>query len=221
MADGLQTRVHQALVFFKSQGWTHNQACGIVANLQAESQVDPTRAQYNGGPGYGIAQWERPRQGLFKQVYSRDIHGTSLDQQLAFVQYELTVSEYPAGEELKKTNTAGEAGASVCRSYERPADIEGQAKYRCDLAEKIAASCADFENVDSGVVTPPAPIPNTRVETVAHTGVAAGLAGSVLSDIASQFQSLTAASRIAFWAFLALAVAGGALKVFAIFKKSN
>ena len=47
--------------FFESQGWTRAQAAGI-GNLQAESGVDPNRAQDGGGPGYGLAQWEGPRQ---------------------------------------------------------------------------------------------------------------------------------------------------------------
>lgn len=151
--SSLQERVNHALDYFKSHGWTHNQACGIVANLQAESQVDPTQAQHSGGPGYGIAQWEHPRQNLFQRLYGRDIHGSSLDQQLAFVQYELTNTEQEAGRHLRATKTAGEAGASVCRFYERPSDTEGQAKYRCQLAETIAKSYNQFSNVQSGSVT--------------------------------------------------------------------
>ena len=150
--SSLQERVTHALDYFKSHGWTYNQSCGIVANLQAESQVNPDQAQYNNGPAYGIAQWEHPRQNLFKQLYNRDIHGSSLDQQLAFVQYELTNTEHQAGAHLRTTHTAGEAGASVCRFYERPADTEGQAKYRCQLAEQIANSYK-FKNVISGATS--------------------------------------------------------------------
>lgn len=153
MMSSLQARVEHALAYFKSHGWTHNQAAGIVANLQAESKVDPTVHQIGGGPGYGIAQWETPRQQLFKQVYGKDIHGTSLDEQLAFVQHELTITEADAGRKLKATKTAGEAGASVCRFYERPADIEGQAAYRCALAEQIAESYNKFKNVIAGATT--------------------------------------------------------------------
>ncbi len=153
MTDGLPARIHSALTYFKSQGWTHNQACGIVANLQAESQVDPTQAQHNGGPAYGIAQWEHPRQNLFQHLYGKDIHGTTLQEQMAFVQYELSHTEQAAGAALKNTKTAGEAGASVCRLYERPADIDGQAAYRCKLAENIAKSYNQFNNVQSGSST--------------------------------------------------------------------
>ena len=148
--SSLQERVSHALDYFKSHGWTYNQSCGIVANLQAESQVDPTQAQHGGGPAYGIAQWEHPRQNLFQRLYGLDIHGSSLDQQLAFVQYELTNTEQQAGNNLRNTKTAGEAGASVCRFYERPADTEGQAKYRCQLAEQIAKSYSQFSNVHAG-----------------------------------------------------------------------
>lgn len=146
----LQERINYALDYFKSHGWTYNQAAGIVANLQAESKVNPTQAQFNGGPGYGLAQWENPRQRLFKQIYGKDIHGSSLEDQLSFIQYELINTEAEAGRKLKATKTAGEAGASVCRFYERPADTEGQAKYRCQLAEEIAESYNKFKNVIAG-----------------------------------------------------------------------
>lgn len=153
MSDGLQLRINQALAYFKSEGWTHNQASGIVANLQAESKILPDQAQHGGGPGYGIAQWERPRQALFKKWAGHDIHGTSLEEQMEFVQYELSHTEIVAGKALKKTKTAGEAGASVCRLYERPADTDGQAAYRCKLAEQIAKSYGQFNNVKAGVTT--------------------------------------------------------------------
>lgn len=153
MSDGLSVRVNQALTYFKSQGWSHNQAAGIVANLQAESQVDPSAAQHGGGPGYGLAQWEHDRQRTFKQWSGHDIHGTSLQEQMAFVQYELSHTEQAAGQALKHITTAGEAGASVCRLYERPADINGQAAYRCALAEKIAKTYGQFANVIAGSST--------------------------------------------------------------------
>ena len=138
----LQGRINQAMQYFESQGWTRAQAAGIVANLQAESGLNPGIQQYGGGPGYGLGQWEGPRQALFQQVTGHDIHGSSFGQQLQFVQYELTHTESAAGNALHGATNAADAGAIVTRLYERPADIVGQSQYRAGLAQQIYASSA-------------------------------------------------------------------------------
>ncbi|HEY0179198.1 MAG TPA: phage tail tip lysozyme [Dokdonella sp.] len=138
----LQGRINEAMRYFESQGWTRAQAAGIVANLRAESGVDPGRAQNGGGPGYGLAQWEGPRQASFRQWAGHDIHGSSFQEQLEFVQYELTHTESGAGSALRGATSASDAGAIVCRYYERPADTAGQSSYRAGLAQQIYASSA-------------------------------------------------------------------------------
>jgi hypothetical protein len=128
--------------YFESQGWTRAQAAGVVANLQAESGLNPGIQQYGGGPGYGLAQWEGPRQAEFAQWAGHDIHGSSFSEQLQFVQYELTHTESAAGNALHGAQNAADAGALVCRLYERPKDIVGQSQYRAGLAQQIYASSA-------------------------------------------------------------------------------
>ncbi len=46
-----------AFDYFVGKGLTDVQAAGIVGNLDQESGMSPTIAQYGGGPGRGIAQW--------------------------------------------------------------------------------------------------------------------------------------------------------------------
>jgi LysM repeat protein len=138
----LQGRINEAMRFFESQGWTRAQAAGIVANLQAESGLDNGIRQHGGGPGYGLAQWEGPRQAAFARWAGHDIHGSSFHEQLQFIQYELTHSEAGAGNALRGARSAGDAAALVTRLYERPADTSGQSTYRARLAEQIFASSA-------------------------------------------------------------------------------
>ena len=116
----LQGRINEAMGFFESQGWTRAQAAGIVGNLQAESGVDPNRGQDGGGPGYGLAQWEGPRQADFKAWAGKDIHQSTFREQLEFIQHELTTTERGAGNALKGATTASEAAQIVCNKYERP-----------------------------------------------------------------------------------------------------
>lgn len=141
-AATLQGRINQAMRFFESQGWTRAQSAGLVANLQAESSLEHGRAQDSGGPGYGLAQWESPRQADFARWAGHDIHGSSFGEQLRFIQYELTHSQASAGRALRGASGAGDAGAIVSKTYERPADREGQARVRAGLASQIFASSA-------------------------------------------------------------------------------
>jgi LysM repeat protein len=115
-----QARINEAMGYFESQGWTHAQAAGIVGNLQAESGVDPNRGQDGGGPGYGLAQWEGPRQAAFKAWAGHDIHQSTFQEQLQFIQHELTTTESGAGNALKGATTATQAATIVCNKYERP-----------------------------------------------------------------------------------------------------
>ena len=107
-----------AMEFFLDQGWTPEQAAGLVANLQAESydRIDP--AAENGG-AYGIAQWRGSRKRDFEQEMGMPLRGSGLMDQLKFVQHELNNKEAKAGRLLKQATTAAQAAAIVDEFYER------------------------------------------------------------------------------------------------------
>jgi LysM repeat protein len=130
-------RIDQAMAFFEGQGWTRAQAAGIVANLDAESGMNASIRQHGGGPGYGLAQWEGPRQADFAAWAGHDIRSSTFEEQLRFIQHELTTSERSAGNRLRQATNAGDAAAIVCRYYERPADIVGDSAHRARLANTI------------------------------------------------------------------------------------
>lgn len=130
-------RIDQAMAFFEGQGWTRAQAAGIVANLDAESGMVANIRQHGGGPGYGLAQWEGPRQADFAAWAGHDIRSSTFEEQLRFIQHELTTSERSAGNRLRQATNAGDAAAIVCRYYERPADIVGDSAHRARLANTI------------------------------------------------------------------------------------
>jgi len=122
--------------YFIGQGWTTAQAAGIVANLQAESGLRPD-AVGDLGQAYGIAQWHSDRQANFQTFTGRAIRGSTADQQLRFVQHELSGTEAGAGQRLRNTTSAYDAGATMSRYYERPADREGEAARRGQRAQQI------------------------------------------------------------------------------------
>jgi len=123
-----------AIAYFQSQGWTKEQAVGMVANLKRESALDPT-AVGDGGKAYGIAQWHPDRQAEFQKRFGKPMQGSTLQEQLAFMHYELTEgNEKGAGAKLRQAQTAADAAGVVSRYYERPADAAGEAAKRGQMA---------------------------------------------------------------------------------------
>jgi len=123
-----------AMSYFQAQGWTKEQAAGLVANISRESSFNPERVG-DSGKAYGLGQWHPDRQAEFKKVFGKDIKGSSFEEQLAFMQYELTQgNERRAGDILRRSTTAAAAGAAVSTHYERPRDTSGEASLRGQLA---------------------------------------------------------------------------------------
>jgi Phage tail lysozyme len=132
------TAADKVMNYYKAQGWKDYQAAGIAANFGKESQFNPAAVGDN-GQAYGIAQWHPDRQAAFRQWSGKDIHGSSLEDQLAFAQWEMTNGEYkPAGDALRQTKTAADAGAVTSLYYERPKAAEAEAKARASAADVLA-----------------------------------------------------------------------------------
>ena len=130
-----------AMTYFMEQGWSKEQSAGIVSNLVAESQLD-TGAVGDGGRAYGIAQWHPDRQAAFKRWAGKDIRDATRQEQMAFVQHELTAGEdvgaRRAGRMLKGATSAGEAADIFTRHYERPKHVDRDAATRSRGAAELA-----------------------------------------------------------------------------------
>ena len=145
----------QAIAFFESKGWTKWQAAGIVQNLQDESGLDPNVKPGDNGTAVGIGQWHPDRQARFKAHYGHDLQGSSLAEQLDFVNYELTTEglEKSAGDRLRADLGAGSAGHDVSKYYERPLGGEASAMYRGAQSESLYRSAINAPvtiNVNGG-----------------------------------------------------------------------
>lgn len=183
-----------ALSYFIRMGWTPEQAAGVVANLVAESSLNPA-AVGDGGQAYGIAQWHPDRQANFAAVIGRDIKGSSLEEQLAFVHAELNRFEKSAGDALRLCATASEAGACISTKYERPADRDGEAAKRAALAESIFAQYGTVIGAQ-----PEAPIEEQPAQVAKPQGgtMGAGLLLSLLPTVLQMFapRAQAAAAKI-------------------------
>lgn len=111
----------KAISYYVKQGWTREQAAGIVGNLIEESRLNPqARNPNDAGPGLhseGLGQWNRERLARLKQFGGAKWQ--DFDVQLAFVQHELTTTEAAAGARLKSSRTVADATAAMI-GYERP-----------------------------------------------------------------------------------------------------
>lgn len=135
----------EAQAFFESKGWTKDQAAGIVGNLFVESGLR-TDAVGDGGKAYGIAQWHPDRQTKFRQVYGKDIHESSFQEQLEYVNWELNNTEKRAGYALRGASSAADAAAIVDSQYERSSG----AAIAQRQANAMAVSGGDYANLQGG-----------------------------------------------------------------------
>lgn len=127
-----------ALQYFEKMGWTSAQAAGIVANLVHESGLRPGAVGDN-GKALGIAQWHPDRQAEFARVFGKSMAEASYEEQLAFVQHELTKgNEQRAGRALAGTNDPRSAADVVNRLYERSRDLDRNSMLRGNTANQLA-----------------------------------------------------------------------------------
>jgi hypothetical protein len=123
-----------AVDFFKSKGWSNEQAIGLAANLKKESGFN-TDALGDGGSAYGVAQWHRDHQKNFMKWAGKPIRQSTFEEQLGFVNYELTQgTEKSAGDALRGASDERQAASIVSRQYERPSDANGEALSRANAA---------------------------------------------------------------------------------------
>ncbi len=133
----------KAMAYFEGHGWTRAQAAGIVANLQRESRFNPG-AVGDHGAAYGIGQWHPDRQADYiayakaHHLKHLSIRGSSLTDQLGFVNWELHHKEAAAGAKLKASATPGRSGAVFSKYDERPAATAQEEVVRAASARRWA-----------------------------------------------------------------------------------
>lgn len=142
----------KAVKFFMSNGYTREQAIGIVSNLMAESGVNPlARSENDAGPGmdsFGIAQWNRERlENLKTFAENRGLDYKELDTQLAFFLWELENTHSYANSRLKRSSTAEEAADAIARYYEVPENVEVRSRERQSAAR-------DYMNGAGALISP-------------------------------------------------------------------
>jgi len=121
------------------------QIAGIIGNLQKESSLDPTAAgddnEQGVAQGHGIAQWGARRRQAIEDALGFKIKGSSVDQQIKALAWEMKNTHQGAYKALKNADTADKAGRVVSRQYEAPGSTQEtwdrEARERGALSSRI------------------------------------------------------------------------------------
>lgn len=121
--------------FYKSQGFTPEQAAGFVGNYYQESKYDPKAVNQIGATGIG--QWLGSRKDdLYNYAASNNLNPLDIETQLKFTMTELQGSESRAMSQIKKAKTVEEASMAVRIYYERPGEHEAHDENRIRAAKQ-------------------------------------------------------------------------------------
>jgi len=134
-----QMRAKKALAFFQSKGWSKDQAAAIVGNLLQESNLDPDIVNPKSG-ARGIAQWIGSRVDDFENQEKVPLKGSSFENQLDFVNWELNHSEKKAGDAIRSTTGIQNATEAVATKYERMGANESMMDRRIGYAQAVAGN---------------------------------------------------------------------------------
>lgn len=121
-----------------AMGWSRENAVGMAANLYLESdRTFSPSVMGDHGTALGIAQWHKGRQDDFALWAGHSMANSTLDEQLEFMNYELTHGkEQAAGGALRGARTARASAYVTSKDYERPLRAEEDAMGRAGLADK-------------------------------------------------------------------------------------
>jgi hypothetical protein len=152
-----QERAKAALAYFQSQGWSRENAAGIVGSLMQESNVDPTKVNPVSG-AYGISQLlDKSRIKAFEAFTGKNLRDSTFDDQLRYMQYDLTHGEYKkAGDAIRASKSAAEAAAIHSSEYERPGKSEARVAQRQANAMQLLKDTAGGAVIDPKIVEIPA-----------------------------------------------------------------
>lgn len=114
----------------KEMGFNTAAACGVLANIQAESSFRPEASMIdtNGLLSYGLCQWNGPRFTALQEYCARNnLDYETVEGQLAYLKYELEHSEASACAKVKNVPNTAEgaytAGYNWARYFERCSSV--------------------------------------------------------------------------------------------------
>jgi len=125
--------------YLSSQGFNNAAICGILANIEHESNFNTT-AVGDSGTSYGICQWHNSRwTNLSNYCSSNNLDSSSLEGQLSYLVYELKNNYSSVYNTLKSVPNTAEGAYQAAyvwtTDFEIPADTTNQANSRGSTAQ--------------------------------------------------------------------------------------
>lgn len=133
-ATSNKDKVYTALV---KNGLSSAAACGVMANIEKESNFNPSAGSTSGA--YGLCQWTGGRRSnLFSFCKNNGYSSNSVEGQVAFLMHELRGAYSGVLNSLKNvSNTADgayNAGYRFCYDFERPSNKGSRSSQRGSVA---------------------------------------------------------------------------------------
>jgi hypothetical protein len=135
---GLAARQKDTFGMLTGLGYSPAAAAAMVAGFSRESGLDPNSSNIDsdGLMHRGIASWSPERQALYEKIHHHPFVGSSLQEQLAFADWELHNTERRAGGILFGAKTPSQATLGEL-AYERPGNPTGAYGTDAPLAERL------------------------------------------------------------------------------------
>ncbi len=153
--------------YWMQQGYSKDQAAGIVANMQRESGGDPA-ASGDGGKAHGLFQWHKGRRDSILKGTGIDVWTASRSDQMRAAAWEMKNGNTGFSDSTYRGMTgANNAGAYFSSHFERPGDKYGEMMLRGQNALSLASGyrapvTVGTANVNLGGITINAPGSNAE-----------------------------------------------------------
>lgn len=121
-------------------GWTRIHAIGAVANVEAESGLNPNARGdfHHGAPtAFGLCQWHEDRVNAIFHATGINVRTAGIDAQLKALDWEMRHTQADAFAAVSKAGTPFQAGYEFCAFFERPANLHQQATLRGNMAVQL------------------------------------------------------------------------------------
>lgn len=107
--------------FFRAHGFSAAQTEGILGSIHAENTRMSASADNPTSHAYGLGQWlSKDRVANFHRVMGKPLRGSSLQDQMAFMLWEMNNTESGAGAAVRGAGTAPGASAAMINKFYRP-----------------------------------------------------------------------------------------------------
>lgn len=137
------TNKEQVYTALRGEGLSLALVCGIMANIQRESNYNP-KAKGDSGTSFGLCQWHKGRwERLSDFCFDRALSETTIASQVKFLVWEFSRYYSNHWDSMRKEPDTAEGAYNVaytmCVKYEVPAQKETKGKQRGNIAKELFA----------------------------------------------------------------------------------